>query len=85
MTEKHLELVLETHPGVDKEHLQQCLGQQGIEVFPMSVCVLLAGQVSALRAVIPSLTGQESGKIQVPDNLKAEIKAIHIAKPYSLL
>ena len=85
MTEKHLELILETLPGVDKERLQQRLRLQGIEALPMKVGVLLAGQVSALHGVIPSLTGQETDEIQVPDNLKHEVKAIHIAKPRSLL
>ena len=85
MTEKHLELILETQPGVDKERLQKRLSQKGVETFTMSVGVLLAGQASALCTVISSLAGQESGEVQVPDNLKADVKAIHIVKPRSLL
>jgi hypothetical protein len=85
MTEKHLELVVETHAGVNKERLQQRLRLEGVETLPMKVGVLLAGQVSALRAAIPSLTGQEADEIPVPDNLKDEVQAIRLVKPRSLL
>jgi hypothetical protein len=85
MDEKHIELIVETHIGVDNERLRERLSHNGIEASPMKIGMLLAGQVSALRAAIPSLTGDETDAVSVPENLRDAVKSIHVVKPRSLL
>jgi hypothetical protein len=84
MAAKHIELIVETYTGVDAKHLQERLHHGGIETMPMKVGLLLAGEVSSLRAAIPSLTGEEQDDITVPEYLKDAVKAIRIVKPRSL-
>jgi hypothetical protein len=85
MNEKYMELIIEADAGVDRERLQDRLSHEGIEALPMKVGMLLAGKISALRAAIPSLTGEETDEIPVPENLNDAVKAIRIVKPRSLL
>ena len=85
MNEKYIELIVEADAGVDRERLQERLSHEGIEALPMKVGMLLAGKISALRSAIPSLTGEETDEIPIPENLNDAVKAIRIVKPRSLL
>jgi len=79
-----LELIAELHPGTDREALKERLVKAGVDAMPMKAGLLLAGEVSVLRAVIPGMSGDEQGPLEVPENLKDVVKAIHVVKPRSL-
>jgi hypothetical protein len=81
---KHVELIAEVHGGVDVEHLRQRLHHEGVQTLPMKVGLLVSGRVAALRAIIPSLTGEEQAELQVPEHLKDAVRAIRLVKPRSL-
>jgi hypothetical protein len=84
MSTKRLELIVEAQAGIDSATLRKRLSHKGVETMAMKVGCLVAGETSALQIVIPSLTGDEQGGLEVPDHLKDIIKAIHVAKPRSL-
>ena len=82
MTANHLELILEILPGADRDKLQSDLRAQGFDPLPMKIGILLAGDLDALRKVVPTLSGVD--EVTVPDNLKHVVRAIHVVKPRRL-
>jgi ribosomal 50S subunit-associated protein YjgA (DUF615 family) len=84
MSETHLELILETLPGIDREQLRKRLLARGFEALPMKVGVLLAGDVSALEKLLPTIRAAAAGELPVPDELRDLVRSIHVVTPRSL-
>ena len=84
MSGTHVELILETLPGADREQLRKRLLARGFESLPMKVGVLLAGDVSALEKLLPTIRGAAAGDLPVPDELRDLVRVIHVVTPRSL-
>lgn len=85
MGTKHLELIVETQPGADLEQLKFQLKREDVETLPMGSGLLISGDVGALRAIIPTLKGDEPGEVAVPGHLNDVVKAINVFKPRTLM
>jgi hypothetical protein len=85
MSSQHLELIAEAHADANVDELRQRLSHQGVQTLPMKVGFLLSGAPSALRAIVPELTGQEQGAVEVPQHLRDVVKAIYVVRPRSLM
>jgi hypothetical protein len=79
----HVELLLETLPGADRDQLQQLLRGMGLDPLPMQAGIVLSAEVEALRKLLPGLSGTETGELSVPDRLKSAVRSICIFKPRS--
>lgn len=79
----HLELILQVRPGVDCDRLGDRLRAQGFDPQPMRVGILLSAELSALRKLLPTLTGTEAVEIAVPEELKDFVLSIQVFKPRS--
>ncbi|MBW8843443.1 MAG: hypothetical protein JF607_00530 [Burkholderiales bacterium] len=81
MTAKHLELIAETQADVDLDPLVRHLQAQGVQAMPMTVGLLVSGDVAQLRAILPGLTGADQDEVEVPESLRHAVKFIHVVKP----
>ena len=81
METKYLELIVEAHAGVDLDQLRFRLQHENVETLPMQSGLLISGDISALRAVIPNVTGNEPGEVAVPTYLNDVVKTIYVVKP----
>ena len=79
----HVELLLETSPGADRDQLQRLLRAIGLDPLPMKAGIVLSAEVEVLRKLLPGLSGTETGELPVPDELKNAVRSIRIFKPRS--
>jgi hypothetical protein len=80
----HLELLLETLPGADRNQLSDRLRAKGFDPLPMKAGLLLSAELGTLRKLLPMLTAAETGELAVPEDLKHAVASIRIFKPRSL-
>jgi len=84
MSDDYKELMVEPQKGVDLKQLQQRLGcGDDVTVQEGRKHLVLLGKVSDLRTAIPSLTGQESDEVAIPQTLRDVVKAISVVPPLS--
>lgn len=82
--QRHLELILEVGSDSERDSVMARLWQLGFDPLVMKVGVLLAGDISALRRLIPTLTGAESGSLPVPPDLAPAVRSIQVFGPRSV-
>jgi hypothetical protein len=79
--QQHLEVVVELRPGADPDHAATWLRQQGLEVLPLVVGFLAAGDAATVAA---AFRAEPKGQLPVPDELRAHVESVSIAPPKQL-
>jgi hypothetical protein len=82
--QRHLELILEVGSDPEREYVMARLRQLGFDPLLMKVGVLLAGDISSLRRLIPTLTGAEIECLPVPPDLAPAVRSIRVFGPRSV-
>ena len=72
----HVELLLETLPGANRDRLQEYLRAQGFDPLPMKAGFLLGAELEALGKLLPGLTGTETGELPIPAEMKDTVRSI---------
>ena len=80
----YVELLIESLPDADRAQTEQLLRQLGFDPVPMKVGFLLAGEVTALKRLFPTLTGSETNVIATPETLRTYVQSVRLFKPRSL-
>jgi hypothetical protein len=80
----HVELLLETLPGANRDRLQEYLRAQGFDPLPMKAGFLLGAELEALGKLLPGFTGTETDELPIPVELKDTVRSIRRFKPRSL-
>jgi hypothetical protein len=65
------------------DQFEQIARDAGLEPLRMKAGVLLSSEVSALRHLFPSLTGEEQGSIPVPAALQHIVRSVRVFRPRS--
>jgi hypothetical protein len=79
----HVELLVETLPGANRDRLQEKLRADGFDPLPMKAGFLLGAELEALRTLLPGLTGGEVGELPIPAELKDTVRSIRRFNPRS--
>jgi hypothetical protein len=79
----YIELLLKIRAGADHDGLLALLRARGFDPLPMTAGVLLASERDALRALLPGLTGSETGELPIPGELRSAVESIRVFKPRS--
>jgi hypothetical protein len=79
----YVELLFETPPGADRDHLQRYLRARGFDPLPMKAGFMLGADVGDLGKLLPGLTGAETDELPVPTELKDSVRSIRRFKPRS--
>jgi len=82
--QRHLELILEVGSDPEREYVMARLRGLGFDPLLMKVGVLLAGDISSLRRLIPTLTGAEIERLPVPPDLAPAVRSIRVFGPRSV-
>jgi hypothetical protein len=82
--QRHLELILEVSSDPERDKVMARLRQLGFDPLVMKVGVLLGGDISALRRLIPTLTGAEIESVPVPPDLVPAVRSIRVFGPRSV-
>jgi hypothetical protein len=80
----HIELLLETLPGADRDQLQALLRAQGFEPLPMKAGLLLSAEREDLQQLLPGLSSTAADTVSIPAALATMVQAIRIFRPRSL-
>jgi len=80
----HIELLLETLPGVDRDQLQAFLRAQGFEPLPMKAGLLLSAELEDLQQLLPGLNSITADTVPIPEALATMVQAVRIFRPRSL-
>ncbi len=79
----HVELLLETLPGADRDRLQDLLRARGFDPLSMKAGFLLSTELEAVRALLPGIVGTETGDLPIPEEMKTMVYSICFFKPRS--
>jgi hypothetical protein len=82
--QRHLELILEVGSDAERDNVMARLRKLGFDPLVMKVGVLLAGDISSLRRLIPTLTGAEIESLPVPPDLGPAVRSIRVFGPRSV-
>lgn len=82
--QRHLELILEVGSDPERDNVLARLRKLGFDPLAMKAGVLLAGDISSLRRLIPTLTGAEIESLPVPPDLEPAVRSIRVFGPRSV-